>query len=483
MKQSPAGKCSETVLALPNRLSRSQAAGQDGTQPCPVLDRTSQDKARGLRESMWRSIDLISHMVNLPRPGPTARFLWALAGNVFQAASQWMLVVLLSRLGTPLDVGRFSLGLAVTSPILAATNLHLRAVQATDTDGSFEFGHFAALRVLGTAAFFVITLLALSTFWEDQGAVWVVLAVAVVRSTDAFSELAYGLMHNKERLDWVAHSQTAKAIAALITMYSVFAITHSLLISVLMVGTALWILCLVVDVPLMQASKPPAGLWPIWDGAQLTRLFKLALPLGVALLFGALNASIPRYFLKHCCGDREVGLYSAMAYASIGGSLLVMALGQAFAPRMARAYAGNPSDFRRLSRALIGSAALAGLALVAIAILCGSQFLTILYGEEYAKSQFAFVILSVGSLCSMVGSAVGCCLNSAHHFSAQLPSLIGATIATTVVSAWLAPTQGIDGVAFGHLAGYAVQAGGTLAWYALMLNPRTQVDNTETNPE
>ncbi|MBI4902863.1 MAG: oligosaccharide flippase family protein [Acidobacteria bacterium] len=479
MKQTPARKCSETVLEHSRERFSSETGRQNGTNP----DGAPQDLAPGERESLWRNVDLISLMVSLPHPGPTARFLWALAGNVFQAASQWMLVVLLSRLGTPLDVGRFSLGLAITSPILAATNLQLRAVQATDTEGKFDFGHFAALRVLGTVAFLVVTLLAVSLLRNDQGAVFVVLAVAIVRSADSFGELAYGLMHHKERLDWIAHSQTAKAIAALAAMYVVFVASGSLLYSILTIATCQWVLCLAVDLPLMSASKPQAGLRPIWESAELFRLFRLALPLGATLLFGALNASIPRYFLKHCCGDRDVGLYSTMAYASIGGSLLVMAMGQALAPRMARAYVSNQREYRRLSRFLIGFAALAGILMVGISVVWGRQFLAILYGDEYSKSEYAFIILTIGSLCSMIGSAVGCCLTSAHHYSSQLPSLVAATMATTLTSALLAPAQGIDGAAFGHLAGYAVHAAGVLAWYMLMLSPRSAASDCGANLE
>ena len=38
----------------------------------------------------------------------------------------------LAKLGSSFMIGQFSLGLAIATPVLMFTNLHLRAVQATD---------------------------------------------------------------------------------------------------------------------------------------------------------------------------------------------------------------------------------------------------------------------------------------------------------------------------------------------------------------
>ena len=48
------------------------------------------------------------------------------------AACQWGAIVALARLGNAFMIGQFSLGLALATPVLMFTNLHLRAVQATD---------------------------------------------------------------------------------------------------------------------------------------------------------------------------------------------------------------------------------------------------------------------------------------------------------------------------------------------------------------
>ena len=77
-------------------------------------------------------------------------FYWTFAGNVIYAASSWAILIVLAKLGTPEIVGHFTLGLAVTAPIIMFTNLALRAVQSTDAHREYTFSDYLALRLLMT---------------------------------------------------------------------------------------------------------------------------------------------------------------------------------------------------------------------------------------------------------------------------------------------------------------------------------------------
>src|SRR5690349_18837641 len=79
-----------------------------------------------------------------------SNFAWALSGNIVYAACQWGMVVALAKLGNSFMVGQFSLGLAITTPVLMFTNLQLRAVQATDAKRQHPFGEYLGLRVMTT---------------------------------------------------------------------------------------------------------------------------------------------------------------------------------------------------------------------------------------------------------------------------------------------------------------------------------------------
>lgn len=94
--------------------------------------------------------------VNSPATVPTRslrlNFSWTIMGNVVYSGTQWGILVLLARLGNPEAVGQFSLGLAITAPIMLFASLQLRAVQATDARLQFQFRDYAGLRILNTAS-------------------------------------------------------------------------------------------------------------------------------------------------------------------------------------------------------------------------------------------------------------------------------------------------------------------------------------------
>src|SRR3984957_8650959 len=94
----------------------------------------------------------IGHECLLPKPIGSLwlNFSWTIVGNVVYAGAQWGILVLLARLGNPEAVGQFSLGLAITAPIMLFASLQLRAIQATDARLQFQFRDYAGLRILMT---------------------------------------------------------------------------------------------------------------------------------------------------------------------------------------------------------------------------------------------------------------------------------------------------------------------------------------------
>src|SRR5213593_2959668 len=145
-------------------------------------------------------------------------FAWALAGNTVYAASQWGLIVILARLGDSTAVGRFALGLAIASPLLMLTNLQLRTVQATDVGARFRFGHYVALRLLGSAAFLLSIAVAALGARYDGTTLAVLCAVAVMKTSESLSDVGYGLLHAQEHLDRIAQLQILKGVTSVSAM-------------------------------------------------------------------------------------------------------------------------------------------------------------------------------------------------------------------------------------------------------------------------
>jgi O-antigen/teichoic acid export membrane protein len=61
--------------------------------------------------------------VSLNRSSLHSSFAWVLIGNVIYALSQWGMVIALARLSTPSALGRFTLGIAISTPVILFANL------------------------------------------------------------------------------------------------------------------------------------------------------------------------------------------------------------------------------------------------------------------------------------------------------------------------------------------------------------------------
>lgn len=398
-----------------------------------------------------------------------ANFLWALAGNVCYAAAQWSIIVILAKRGDPTVLGRFALGLAITSPLLMFTNLQLRTVQATDVGARFCFGHYVALRVLGMVVFLLAVAGAAFGGRYDAATVAVLSAVALMKTAESFSDVGYGLLHAQERLDRISQSQLLKAGASVSVVLLVIGWTGSCPGGIAALALVFWLTLVTFDLALVTRTVGPGRWLPVWEAAPLRELLRISLPLGFVLLLVSLNANLPRYFLQHYRGVGEVGVFSALAYVTVSANLLVMALGQTVAPRMARACGTDLRTYTRLSARLFALAAVVGGVGLIVSVLAGRPLLGLVYGAGYAREHRVFVWLMLSSLISLLASAAGYSLTSARHFRVQIPILFFACTVTAVACGWLVPRGGVQGAAVAQAAGYTAQLAVSFAFLVFVV--------------
>src|SRR5688572_9465732 len=122
------------------------------------------------------------------------------------AACQWGMIMAIARLGSPLLVGQFALGVAIASPVILLANLDLRALLTTDTRREFRFQDYLGLRLLTTLlALSVIGGLA-ATLGGGAEIAGIVMALGAFKATESVSDLQYGLFQQRGRNDRVGRS-------------------------------------------------------------------------------------------------------------------------------------------------------------------------------------------------------------------------------------------------------------------------------------
>lgn len=406
-------------------------------------------------------------------------FSWTFLGNGVYAACQWGMLIVLAKLGSPEMVGQFTLGLAITAPVMMFTNLHLRVVQATDSKEQFCFGDYLGLRLLSTGLALLLTVgIALRTGyrWETM---LIIMVIGLAKASESISDVLYGLIQHHERMDRISKSLMIKGPLSLVLLGIGILLTRSVVGGVTGLAIA-WIAVLVsYDIPsgalILKTRSGNLGgefqpsslgsdqpvrkqIQPRWNYKTLRKLACIAFPLGVVMLLISLNVNIPRYFIERLLGERELGIFGAISYLMVLGGMVVNALGESASPRLAKYYAnGDRKAFVSLLLKVVGIGILLGGSGVLVALIAGKPILTLLYKPEYAQRADLFVWLMVVSGINYVASFLGYGMTAARYFRVQMPLFIVVTSTSALLCFWLMPTRGLQGAAIALIAAALVQ--------------------------
>jgi O-antigen/teichoic acid export membrane protein len=397
-------------------------------------------------------------------------FSWTLLGTVVYAGCQWGMLVVLAKTGTPETVGQFALGLAVTAPIFMLTNLNLRAVQATDAKSTYNFGDYLGLRVHATVIALVITPIVIFVTGYKYETVLVILAVAFFKSTESLSDTFYGLFQKSEKMDLTSKSMMVKGIVSLLTLASVYYLTHDLVLTIIVTSITKIIILVTYDyrngISLLTQSAEIPNTGRILQRLHINlinrdilhNLALLSLPLGIVMMLNSLNTNIPRYLLERSFGERELGIFAAMAYLMVAGTTVISALGQSASPRLAKHFAAqNMAAFRRLLIRLVSIGLVGGALGIGVVQLGGKELLTFIYGPEYAVYADVLILIMVASALSYLSSFLGIAMTAARSFKIQMPITIFSLVVILSASWGLIPKFGMKGAAIAIICMFAAQ--------------------------
>jgi len=398
-------------------------------------------------------------------------FAWALSGNVVYAACQWAMVIALAKLGSSFMVGQFSLGLAITTPVLMFTNLQLRCVEATDARRQYSFGEYLGLRLVTTViALVVIALIAFVGGYQRETTM-VILAVALMKAIESLSDVFYGLFQLNDHLEQTGRSMMVRGALSVIGLAAGLYATRNLVWGIAVL-TAVWTAVLI-------GFDARRGRWyaplvrPRFHIRRQWTLTRLALPLGFVMTLVALNLNMPRYFIHARFGEHELGIFSALAYTTVAVATFADALGHSTIPRMSRFYAsGQLAAFRSFLAKLVAFGAVCGLAGFAAARLLGAQLLTILFSPEYAAHTGVFVWLIVAAGLSCIASLLNYGITSARFFRIQVPMFLLVVGSNALACAWLVPSEGLRGAALAMVVASCVHLTASAAVLVYLFSSR-----------
>lgn len=139
-------------------------------------------------------------------------FGWTLFGNGIYAASQWAVLILLAKMGSPELVGHYSFAVAVATPVMAFAGLQLRSVQVTDVKDQHSFGDYLGFRIWTVlTAVALLTGICLMMRYPLQSTLLTEI-IGLALAIETLSDLYYGIMQIHGHMDRIAKAACPRAL-------------------------------------------------------------------------------------------------------------------------------------------------------------------------------------------------------------------------------------------------------------------------------
>ncbi len=369
-------------------------------------------------------------------------FSFSLLSNIFSSICKFLILIIIIKIGTPIEVGKYNYALALCAPIFILSSLKIRSIQITNN--KFRYNDYNNLSFITNFTMLFVLVFIVSIFYDKEN-LYTIFFVAFIKVIDNLREVVYGRFHRDENLEFISKSTVYNNAACLLLFGILYILTHSLNISLF--GMLLGNLLAYIFYDVRNLLKNyPIKLKFTFKKELFTKLFLMALPLSFSSSIGSFNISMPRFFLMHFNGEYFLGIFSAIAYILVIANLFASSISQVFLPRLSKLYREEKFvELNVYARRLIKIGFMIGFIFVFFSIVFGKELLLIVFGTEYSSYSAVLIILSIGLMFLLSGVFVGTVLTSLGNYSVHYKISIVTLLSSTILSILLIPRYSIYG--------------------------------------
>ena len=361
-------------------------------------------------------------------------------------------LILISNYLGPDQLGNYSLGLAIATPIFVFSQFGLRGVFLTKS-APHKFSSYFIVGSVGSI-FAITTVTVLSLIFYPE-LIFIFIFIALIKSIDAISDLLTAPYQASHRLNQVVVAYGTATLTStigvwvvlnaggnLVTSLAMILILNSLIFSIFLFPKV-WRHSSEITPPLEQTHRY----------ADIRSIFLSGLPLGVAAGIIALTSSSPQIILENISGPAAVGLLGILLYAYGMAELLIGSIAQSWLPHTKGSFltAESSDDFLKfLSRQIrFWTLAIAPVALLGAYLLY--VMMPIIFGKEFQLTMSVGVPLVLLICLIPAMNFTGTALLIANLYSREIWLAIVSAVMATLCSLILIPQLGIAGALYSLL--------------------------------
>lgn len=374
---------------------------------------------------------------------------WLLGGNFIFAFSQWLILIMLARLGDNVILGNYALALAIVSPVFAIFNLQLRPLYILDANSikKYTYANFYYLRLL-SSFFAFFTCLIVSLYYSVS--IFVLMLVAFLKLLESYSDIIYAYYNAYDKTQLISKSLILKSILSLLGVY-LGLVYFNFYIALMIFVAAYFSVWIFLDNSYIRRTKE----------LKFTKIdfsiMKIAIPMGISLGVVTLQGNIPRLFLDKYVSIEKVGVFTILSYFIIIGSIFINSICQYLSPRLTRAWNDDIVFFKKILCSMLALSFILGIVAIVFSKYLGGYFLLFFYGEKYLIYENELNKVMIAGLFLYLSTVIGYTLTSVGFIKNQVYLFSFILVCGLLFSSYFIPLYGLNGAIFTLILSYIVQ--------------------------
>lgn len=370
-------------------------------------------------------------------------FNYMFVANIVSALCKFLILLVIVRLGTPEEVGKYNYALVITAPIFLFFSLKIRSIIVTNDQ--YKLNDFASTIIsLNSILIIFVSILLWFLSKENFG---VILIISLIKFFENLKEIPYGVYQKEEKLKLMSYSMWIYNISSLILFSLIYIIFQNLNLALIASLFICVISVLFIDKLIIKSNFGITFNF-VLDYKKIKDIIILSIPLAFSSALGSLNTGIPRILLEKFFGQYTLGIFSTIAYILVIGSLFANSISQVFLPKLRRLFKEkNKKEFEMLTKKMVSIGVLMGLIALLTSITIGKFSLSLIFGSEYGANNIILIILSLGLLFILSGVFLGTSIIATGNYNVNYKISVLSLVSVLLFSFILIPKYSLLGAA------------------------------------
>lgn len=377
-------------------------------------------------------------------------------GNILYLFAIWMLTVITTQFIDYEAVGNLTLAMALGNVFFLIQTYGIRSFQSSDMSFEFVPGIYLKARFITSLIGLVLCIITCILLDYSLQLKLSIIMYLLFKTSEAMSDVFYGDIQRKGRLEFVGYSLSLRAISTILLFFVGAYFFRELTTSLLIITIGGLLLTLLLDFPFY---KKTVGNYMSVSLQDITGLLRKCFPLLLATLLPLIIMAYPRVVLENYYGAELLGFYGNISTPSLLLSTVVPVILVSLYPQYGIMFdEGNYSGIMKTwYKSLIGSIILSGICILG-AIVIGRPILVFVYTDRILPYfHFLFYIL-FATMLYVITVCNGTVLVIMRNNNALIITTLLALALCIITSAPLIHANGIDGAITTLVIAYVVQS-------------------------